>query len=35
MDYKSNDAGLSPTSEADPGFFIGGGALLRNGIIDW
>ena len=22
-------------SEADPGFFVGGGALLRNGVIDW
>ena len=21
--------------EADPGFFVGGGALLRNGVIDW
>ena len=22
-------------TEADPGFFVGGGALLRNGVIDW
>ena len=22
-------------AEADPGFFVGGGALLRNGVIDW
>ena len=21
--------------EADPGFFVGGGALLRNGVIYW
>ena len=22
-------------SVADPGFFVGGDALLRNGVIDW
>ena len=22
-------------SEADPGVFVGGGSLLRNGVIDW
>ena len=25
---------LALRSEADPGFFVGGGALLRNGVID-
>ena len=25
----------SRISESDPGFFVGGGALLRNGVIDW
>ena len=22
-------------TEADPGFFLGGGAPLRNGVTDW
>ena len=26
---------LKSDTEADPGFFVGGGALLRNGVIDW
>ena len=26
---------LALGSKADPGFFVGGGALLRNGVIDW
>jgi len=26
---------LIPSSGADPGFFLGGGAPLRNGISDW
>ena len=26
---------LTEGAEADPGFFVGGGALLRNGVIDW
>ena len=30
-----NDGFLLNTSEGDPGFFVGGGALLRNGVIDW
>ena len=33
--YENNSAYEITQSEADPGFFVGGGALLRNGVIDW
>ena len=34
--YKTCNSNIqSGMSEADPGFFVGGGALLRNGVIDW
>ena len=32
---KLNKFAFGTPSEADPGFFLGGGALLRNGVIDW
>ena len=29
------DEGHNTIAEADSGFFVGGGALLRNDVIDW